>query len=40
VEEINEIYTKGLNFKYVNEISGLMEFVLLNEKVAKPMKIS
>jgi len=40
VEEINEIYTKGLNFKYVSEISGLMEFVLLNEQVAQPMEIS
>lgn len=40
VEEINEIYRKGLNFKYVNEISGLMDFVLLSELVDQPMKIS
>jgi ATP-dependent Lon protease len=39
VEEINEIYTKGLNFRYVNEISGLMDFVLLAEKVDQAMKI-
>ena len=40
VEEINEIYRSDLNFKYVNEISGLMDFVLLPELVDKPMKIS
>ena len=39
VEEINEIYRKGLNFMYVNEISGLMNFVLLPEKVDQAMKI-
>ena len=33
VEEINEIYRKGLQFRYVSEISGLMDFVLLPEKV-------
>ncbi len=37
VEEINEIYRKGLTFRYVNEISELMEFVLLKEKVDKPL---
>jgi len=40
VEEINDIYRKGLNFKYVNEISGLMDFVLLPDLVDQPMKIS
>jgi ATP-dependent Lon protease len=39
IEEINEIYREGLNFKYVNEISGLMDFVLLPELVDEPMKI-
>ena len=39
VEEINEIYRNGLNFRYVNEISGLMDFVLLPEKVDQPMKV-
>jgi len=39
VEEINEIYRKGLNFNYVNDISGLMDFVLLPELVDQPMKI-
>lgn len=37
VEEINEIYRKGLQFRYVNQISELMDFVLLKEKVDQPM---
>ena len=37
VEEINEIYRQGLQFRYVNEISELMEFVLLKEKVDQPL---
>jgi len=40
VEEINEIYRKGLNFRYVNNIAGLMDFVLLPEKVDQAIKIS
>lgn len=36
VEEINEIYRKGLHFQYVNEISELIDFSLLQEKVDKP----
>jgi ATP-dependent Lon protease len=40
VEEINEIYRKDLNFKYVNDISGLMDFVLMPELVDQPMKIA
>jgi ATP-dependent Lon protease len=39
VEEINVIYRKGLKFQYVNEISELMDFVLLQEKVDQPMEI-
>jgi ATP-dependent Lon protease len=39
VEEINEIYRKGLNFRYINEISGLMDFVLLPEMVDQAMEI-
>ena len=39
VQEINEIYTKGLNFKYISEIPELMEFALLNEKVRNPLKL-
>ncbi|MCP4311608.1 MAG: endopeptidase La [Bacteroidetes bacterium] len=37
VEEINEIYRKGLTFRYVSEIAELMVFALLKEKVKKPM---
>ncbi len=37
VEEINEIYRKGLTFRYVADISELMKFVLLKEKVSQPM---
>jgi ATP-dependent Lon protease len=40
VEEINEIYRKGLNFNYVNDISGLMGFVLLPDMVDQPMEIA
>ena len=40
VEEINQIYRQGLQFRYVNEISELMEFVLLEEKVDQPMIFS
>jgi ATP-dependent Lon protease len=39
VEEINEIYRSGLQFRYVSDISELMEFALLNEKVVQPMPI-
>jgi ATP-dependent Lon protease len=37
VEEINEIYRKGLKFRYISEIAELMEFALLEEKVEKPL---
>ncbi len=40
VEEINEIYRKGLNFSYVNDISGLMDFVLLPDLVDQAMDIT
>lgn len=39
VEEINEIYRKGLRFEYVNEITELVGFALLEEKVQKPQKL-
>jgi len=39
VEEINVIYREGLKFQYVNEISELMNFVLLQEKVDQPVEI-
>ena len=39
VEEIKEIYRKGLRFEYVQEISDLIEFALLEEKVPEPMSV-
>ncbi len=37
VEEINEIYRKGLTFRYISDISELMKFALLKEKVGKAL---
>ncbi len=39
VEEINEIYRQGLTFRYVNDISDLLEVALLEELVDQPMAI-
>jgi ATP-dependent Lon protease len=39
VEEINEIYRRGLQFRYVSDISELMGFALLREKVEHPVAI-
>ena len=39
VEEINEIYREGLKFRYLNDVSELMEFALLKEMVDHPMSI-
>jgi ATP-dependent Lon protease len=39
VEEINDIYRQGLKFRYVNDISELLEVALLKEKVDQPMSI-
>ena len=35
--KINEIYRKGLTFRYINDISELMKFALLKEKVGKAL---
>jgi len=40
VEEIKEIYRNGLRFEFVQEISDLIEFALLEEKVEQPMSIT
>jgi len=40
VEEINEIYRRGLQFQYVSQISELMDFVLLKEKVTQPLMLA
>ncbi|MBN2481501.1 MAG: endopeptidase La [Bacteroidales bacterium] len=39
INEINDIYLKGLHFIYVNEIMQVFENALLAEKVANPLKI-
>jgi ATP-dependent Lon protease len=40
VENIKEIYIKGLNFHYVQTIMGVLELALLHQKVKNPKKIS
>ncbi len=40
IEEIKEIYRKGLIFHYVNNIGEVLEFTLLKEKVKSALKIS
>ncbi|MBL7110732.1 MAG: endopeptidase La [Bacteroidales bacterium] len=38
IEEINEIYLKGVNFHYVYNIMEVFDFALLKERVKDPMK--
>ncbi len=40
VENINEIYIRGLKFHYVDTIMGVLELALLKQKVSNPKKIS
>ncbi|MGB8491490.1 MAG: endopeptidase La [Bacteroidales bacterium] len=40
VEDINEIYIKGLKFHYVDTIMEVLELSLLRQKVKNPKKIS
>jgi ATP-dependent Lon protease len=40
VEDIKEIYIKGLKFNYVETIMGVLELALLKQKVRNPKKIS
>ena len=40
VENINEIYIRGLKFHYVDTIMGVLELALLKQKVKNPKKIS
>ncbi len=39
IDEIKEIYRKGLTFHYVESMDQVLDIALLNEKVDKPMKI-
>jgi ATP-dependent Lon protease len=40
IEEINEIYLKGLTFHYVRNIMQVFELALLEEKVENPVKFA
>jgi ATP-dependent Lon protease len=40
VEDIKEIYIRGLKFRYVESIMGVLEISLLKQKVNNPKKIS
>ncbi len=40
LEEINEIYLKGLNFHFVKNVSDVFAIALLKEKIEKPLAIS
>jgi ATP-dependent Lon protease len=40
VEEIKEIYIRGLKFRYVSTIMEVLELALLKQKVSNPRKIS
>ena len=39
IDEIKDIYIKGLTFHYVENILEVLELALLNEKVKKPKNI-
>ncbi|MCF8357765.1 MAG: endopeptidase La [Prolixibacteraceae bacterium] len=40
IEEIKEVYLKGLNFIYVNTISQVLDNALLKAKVSKPLSLN
>jgi ATP-dependent Lon protease len=40
IEEINEIYLKNLNFKYVDNIMDVLDAALLKQRVSRAVKIS
>jgi len=40
VKEINEIYTRGLTFKYMDNVGDLLKFALLKEKVKNPLSLN
>jgi ATP-dependent Lon protease len=40
IEEINEIYLKGLDFIYVDTIIDVLDYALLKQKVQNPVEIS
>lgn len=40
IEEIKEIYLKGLTFHYVENVGDVFEIALMDEKVKNPLAIS
>jgi len=40
IDQIKDIYLKGLKFYYVEEVMEVLDYALLNQKVKDPMKIS
>ncbi|MCK5201629.1 MAG: endopeptidase La, partial [Spirochaetales bacterium] len=40
ISKIKDIYLKGLNFHYVNEIMEVLDIAILKDKVKKPLKVS
>jgi ATP-dependent Lon protease len=40
IEEINEIYIKGLKFYFVSDIKEVLSLALLNQKVSNPLDIN
>jgi len=39
IDEIKEVYVKGLNFHYVETITDVLNLALLDEKVEKPINV-
>ena len=39
IEEINELYVKGLTFHYVNEMQEVLDVAILSQKVKNPKKL-
>ena len=40
IEEINEVYLKGLTFHYVKTIKDVWDIALTNQKVSQPLKLN
>ena len=40
IDEINDLYLKGLKFHYVNDIQEVLDIALMKEKVSNPIDIS
>ena len=40
IDEIKDLYLKGLSFFYVDEVMEVINYALLKQKVKDPMKIS